>query len=139
MNIDKLKETQTEKNLYRTFAGEARARRRYNLYSEKFVSEENTYIGEAFQEGLSHGGAHAREVYRMFLAFLCNNEGNHREALCGEALEYSKLYKSFERVARKEGFEQIANFYKEVAEVEEFYEKRFKRLYDRIANNKFFT
>ena len=32
------KGSKTEKNLYRTFAGESRARTKYNLYAEKAMS-----------------------------------------------------------------------------------------------------
>jgi len=49
-------------------------------------------------------------------------------AIEGEHYEWTKMYPEFEKVAREEGFEDAAKFFKEVAEVEEQHEKRFQRL-----------
>src|SRR3989339_385227 len=51
----------------------------------------------------------------------------------GEKEEWSKLYLDAENIARKEGFEEIAVQFKEIAEVEEEHEKRYRKL---LANIK---
>ena len=43
-----LKGSKTEKNLYRTFAGESRARNKYNLYAEKARAEGYEWVAEVF-------------------------------------------------------------------------------------------
>jgi len=49
---------------------------------------------------------------------------NLLEAANGEKMEWSKLYPEFEKTARKEGFKDIAESFKQIAEVEEQHEKR---------------
>ncbi len=48
------------------------------------------------------------------------------------------MYKEFERVAREEGFEDIANSFKEVGEVEEEHEKRYLALLKNIEEGSVF-
>jgi rubrerythrin len=43
-------------------------------------------------------------------------------------MEWGKLYPEFERVARREGFNDIAESFKQIAEVEEQHEKRYRKL-----------
>ncbi len=45
----------------------------------------------------------------------------------GENEEWTKLYKDAEDTARAEGFDEIAVQFKEIAEVEEEHEKRFRK------------
>ena len=44
-----LKGSQTEKNLYKTFAGESRARNKYTLYAEKAECEGYRWIAQVFE------------------------------------------------------------------------------------------
>jgi len=48
------------------------------------------------------------------------------------------MYPEFERVAREEGFSEIAGFFKEVAEVEEEHEKRYLALLKNLEGGKVF-
>ena len=45
------------------------------------------------------------------------------------------IYKEYEEVARKEGFYEIADFYKELAEVETEHDLRFRALYNRLLSS----
>ena len=47
MNI---KGSQTEKNLYKTFAGESRARNKYTFYAEEARCEGYRWVAEIFEE-----------------------------------------------------------------------------------------
>ena len=44
-----LKGTKTEKNLFKTFAGECRARTKYDLYAEKARCDGYVWIAEVFE------------------------------------------------------------------------------------------
>jgi rubrerythrin len=61
-------------------------------------------------------------------------EENLLEAANGENLEWTSLYADFEKTAREEGFEQIAVQFKEIAEVEEEHEKRYRKLLQNIKD-----
>ena len=56
----------------------------------------------------------------------------------GELEEHSKIYPEFEKIAREEGFNEIAESFKEIAEVEEQHEKRYRKLLENLNNNKIF-
>ena len=56
----------------------------------------------------------------------------------GETEEYRIIYKGFEEDARTEGFTEIADFFKELAEVEEKHAGRFKALYDKMEDGTMF-
>lgn len=123
-----LKGSKTEKNLLRTFAGESRARNKYDLYAEKARMEGYEYIAYIFEQTAYNEKAHAREVFNRYLKMVKSTVENLKDAAEGEAMETNNLYKEFERVAREEGFIEIADFYKEVAEVEENHMNRFNTI-----------
>lgn len=129
-----LKGSKTEKNLLRTFAGESRARNKYDFYAEKARREGYEYIASIFEETAHNEKAHAREVFGRYLEMINSTERNLKDAAEGEAQESSNLYKQFERTAREEGFVQIADFYKELAEVEEHHMERFIAILRNLEN-----
>ncbi|GAA0122521.1 MULTISPECIES: rubrerythrin [Clostridium] len=133
-----LKGSETEKNLLRTFAGESRASNKYMLFAEKAKEDGYQYVAEVFEETSGNERAHSRVVYRDFLKQVRSTANNLMSAIKGETEEFTKLYKEYEDTARKEGFNEIADFYKELREVEESHEKRFQALYDRIKNDTMF-
>lgn len=133
-----LKGSKTEKNLYRTFAGESRARNKYNLYAEKARKDGYQWVGEIFDTTAHNEFAHAREVYNKYLCLLGTTKENLIDAIMGETEEYKVLYKKFEMEAREEGFMDIADFYKELREVEEHHEERFKNLFDKLEDGTMF-
>ena len=125
-----LKGSKTEKNLYRTFAGESRANTKYTLYAEKARQEGYQWVGEIFDETAKNELAHARRVYGQFLKNVKSTCDNLVDSINGETEEYKDIYKRFENEARQEGFNDIADFFKELQEVEEAHSKRYKKLYD---------
>ncbi|AIY82244.1 MAG: rubrerythrin family protein [Clostridium baratii] len=133
-----LKGSNTEKNLYKAFAGESRARNKYNLYAEKAREEGFRWVGEIFDETASNEFAHAREVFRRYLNKVGTTEENLMDAAMGEKEEDESIYKEFERVANEEGFKEIATFFKELREVEESHEIRFLSLAERIRTDRMF-
>ena len=47
-------------------------------------------------------------------------------------MEHSKLYPEFRNIAEKEGFTEVVKSFKEIAEVEEQHEKRYRKLLDNV-------
>lgn len=134
-----LKGSETEKNLYKTFAGEARARAKYFMFAEKAKEEGYQEIAEVFEETGKNEYAHSREVFNRYLGNVKTTEDNLKTAIAGETEEFEMLYKQFEETARKEGYNEIADFYKELREVEESHQERFKILKDKVASGTVFT
>ena len=63
---------------------------------------------------------------------------NLAAAAAGENLEWTKLYKEAEETARKEGFEEVAKQFKEIAEVEVQHEARYRKLLKNVKEGKVF-
>ena len=133
-----LKGSETEKNLYKTFAGECRARTKYNLFSEKAKEEGYMWVSEIFNITAENEYAHAREAYKRYLECIKDTEENLMAAAIGETEEFKDIYKGYEETARKEGFKEIAHFFKELREVEEEHQKRFLKLYEKEKKKKMF-
>lgn len=127
-------QSETYKNLLKTFAGEARARDMYNFYGEKARDEGYNYLGEIFDLTASNEYAHAREAFKRYLKMVGTTEENLKTASMGEANEYEALYKEFEEMAKSEGFDDIADFYADLREVEESHYKRYNSLYNELKN-----
>lgn len=133
-----LKGSKTEKNLFKTFAGESRARNKYTFYAEKARAEGLMYVADIFEETAGNEKAHAREVFRRYLDLVSNTKNNLIDAALGEAEESKVIYKEFEQIAKKEGFDEIADFYKELQEVEEHHKERFLELAKKLKEGRMF-
>lgn len=127
-----LKNTKTEANLRKTFAGESKARTKYYLYGEKARREGYANIASIFDETAGNETAHAREAFNRFLRQNSTTTDNLMDSAMGEKDEASNIYAGFEKTAREEGFTDIADFFKELAEVEAEHEKRFEKYYNAI-------
>lgn len=66
------------------------------------------------------------------------HETNLKAAAAGENEEHADMYPEFERIAREEGFEEIACVFHEIAEVEERHQRRFLKLLANIENDEVF-
>jgi rubrerythrin len=133
-----LKGSKTERNLFKTFAGESRARNKYTFYAERAKEEGFMYVADVFEETAGNEKAHAREVFKRYLDKVCNTKNNLIESALGESEENKVIYKEFEKTAREEGFDDIADFYKELREVEDHHKERFLELAKRIKEGKMF-
>lgn len=133
-----LKGSKTEKNLYRTFAGESRAATKYTLFAEKAKQEGYQWVAQIFSETALNELAHARRTYGQFLKQVKSTSDNLLDAVLGETEEYKEIYKKFESEAKEEGFDDIAAFFKELREVEEAHAVRYKKLYDKLQDGTMF-
>ncbi|MDR3593165.1 rubrerythrin family protein [Clostridium sp.] len=133
-----LKGSKTERNLFKTFAGESRVSNKYTFYAERAKEEGFMYVADVFEETSSNEKAHAREVFKRYLDKVCNTKNNLIESALGESEENKVIYKEFEKTAREEGFDDIADFYKELREVEDHHKERFLELAKRIKEGKMF-
>ena len=148
-----LKGTKTAENLMKSFAGESQARMRYDYYASQAKKEGYVQISNIFTETASNEKEHAKRFFKFLNAELCG-EGveihaeypvalgdtklNLKAAAEGENEEHTILYPAFAHVAEEEGFKDIAFVFREIAEVEERHEIRFKKLLQNIENDQVF-
>lgn len=146
----KLKGSRTEQNLLKAFAGECQAGNRYIFFASAAKKEGYEQISAIFLETADNEREHAKVFFKylqggdvtitsaypagMIRATIQNLEN----AADGEKMEWGALYPEFEKTAREEGFGEIADSFKEVAEVEEQHEKRYRKLLKNMAEEKVF-
>ena len=133
------KGSKTEKNLYRAFAGESRARNKYSLYAEKARQEGYQWVGNIFDLTALNELAHARRVYKDYLKLVCNTKENLVDAICGETDEFKNIYAKFEQEAREEGFDDIAEKFEGVGAIEKEHEARYLKLLDNVKKEIVFS
>lgn len=145
-----LKGSRTEQNLLKAFAGESQARNRYTYFASVAKKEGYEQICAIFQETADNEKEHAEVFFKHLVGgpveitatYPAGKIGKTAENLLaaadGEKEEWDKLYPEFERIAREEGFIQIADSFKEIAEVEEKHEARYRALLENVKNGKVF-
>ncbi len=126
-----LQGSRTEKNLLAAFAGESQARNKYTFFASTARKEGYEQIAAIFTETADNEKEHAKRIFKFLGGIGCTVD-NLAEAAKGENYEWTSMYKDFERVAREEGFTEIAEFFREVGEVEEQHEKRYNALMNNI-------
>ena len=145
-----LKGTKTEKNLLASFAGESQARNRYTYFASVARKAGYEQIAAIFLETADNEKEHAKRFFELLeggeveitasypAGVIGDTASNLEAAATGENLEWTKLYKEAEEVARQEGFEEVAVRFKEIAEVEEQHEKRYRKLLNNVKEGKVF-
>ncbi len=145
-----LKGTKTEKNLLASFAGESQARNRYTYFASVAKKAGYEQIAAIFLETADNEKEHAKRFFKFLeggeleitagypAGVIKDTAANLEAAADGEHLEWTKLYKEAEETARREGFDEIADLFKEIAEVEEEHEIRYRKLLKNIKEGKVF-
>lgn len=119
--------SKTEENLKSAFAGESQARNKYTYFASVARKEGLEQIAAIFEETADNEKEHAKRIFN-FLKGIGSTKQNLKAAAEGEHYEWTEMYPEFEKVAREEGLTEIAEFFKEVGEIEEEHEKRYNTL-----------
>ncbi len=135
-----IKGTQTEKNLLISFAGESQARNRYTYFAGQAKKEGLVQIAEIFEETASQEKEHAKRFFKFLEggeveiteSFPAGSIGstleNLKAAAAGEAHEWEEMYPAFARIAREEGFDEIASAFDAISIAEKQHGKRYQDL-----------
>jgi len=135
--MSNLKGSKTEKNLLTAFAGESQARNRYSFFASQAKKEGFVQVSFIFEETANQEKEHAKRLFKLLeggeveiqAAFpagvIGSTADNLKAAAGGEHYEWTDMYPSFARVARGEGFEDIAKIFESIAIAEKQHEKRY--------------
>ena len=126
-----LKGSKTEQNLMAAFAGESQARNKYDYFASKAKKEGYEQIAAIFQETALNEKEHAKMWFKLF-AGIGSTPENLAAAAAGEHEEWTDMYKRFAEEAEAEGFKEIAEKFRRVAEVEAHHEERYLKLAQNI-------
>jgi rubrerythrin len=145
-----MKGSRTEKNLLASFAGESQARNRYTYFASQARKEGYVQIAMIFEETANQEKEHAKRFFSqlpggdlmvdaMFPAGVVGTTADNLMAAAkGENEEWTKLYPSFAKVAREEGFEAAASIWDAVSVAERQHEKRYMDLLANMEAGKVF-
>ena len=145
-----IKGTKTEQNLLKAFAGESQARNRYTYFSSIARDEGYEQISAIFNETADNEKEHAKvffnylqggdtEITASYPAGMIKTTVQNLEAAAdGEEMEWGILYPEFQKIAREEGFDEVADSFREIAEVEQQHEKRYRKLLKNLAEGRIF-
>ena len=145
-----LKGTKTEKNLLASFAGESQARNRYTYFASVAKKAGFEQIAAIFLETADNEKEHAERFFKFLeggdveiaasypAGVIEDTAANLEASAAGENMEWTEIYKEAEEIAREEGFGEIASLFKEIAEVEEQHEIRYRKLLKNLKEGKVF-
>jgi rubrerythrin len=145
-----LKGSRTEKNLLAAFAGESQARNRYTYYASQAKRDGFVQISNVFEETAAQEKEHAKKLFKYLeggeveirtsfpAGVIGTTAENLRESARGENYEWNEMYPGFAKVAREEGFSEIANTFEAIAVAEAQHERRFLGLLENVENGRVF-
>src|ERR1700733_13836042 len=130
-----LKDSKTEGNLKEAFAGESQANRRYLHFAQKADVEGYPDVAALFRSVAEGETGHALGHFDFLRTVggpgavepVGTTAQNLHSAVVGETYEYTEMYPGFARVAREEGFEEIAEWLETLARAEKSHAGRFQQ------------
>ena len=134
-----LKGSKTEQNLMTAFAGESQARNKYTYYASKAKKDGYVQIGKLFEETANNEKEHAKIWFKLLHNGISDTIKNLEDAASGENYEWTDMYPSFAKTAREEGFNEIADLFERVADIEKTHEERYKKLLSNIQSGIVFS
>jgi rubrerythrin len=145
-----LKGTRTEQNLLKAFAGESQAKNRYEFFAKQARKEGYEHIAAIFMQTAREEQSHAKRFFSFLgggmveitASYPAGSVGstaeNLKAAAEGENEEWTDLYPTFAKIAKEEGFPEIASAFKVIAGVEERHEKRYLKLLQNVSEDRVF-
>ncbi|MFC1675644.1 rubrerythrin [Planctomycetota bacterium] len=134
-----LKGSETEKNLLAAFIGESQARNKYTYFASQAKKEGYVQIAAIFEETANQEKEHAKREFKFLHGGSVGNTiDNLKDAAAGEHYETTEMYPGFAEVAEKEGFDDIAAVFRNIAAAEKRHEDRYLALAKNIEQGKVF-
>ncbi len=140
--------SETRKNLVRSFAGESQARTRYTIYAQVAREENCEWIARIFEETAANEAVHAEEFLEMLQELggcaeniqvdagypfqLGTTQENLGYAADGEKDEHDDAYPGFAEIARREGYKDAARLWMQIARIEGVHHNQFKSLEEQL-------
>lgn len=129
--------TKTEKNLMEAFAGESQARNKYTYFANIAAKEGYDQLAEIFLKTARNEQEHAR-VWFQELGQIGSTAANLLAAAEGENYEWTDMYDRFAKDAEAEGFTELAEKFRRVADIEKKHEERYRALLKNVEMQQVF-
>lgn len=134
-----LKGTRTEKVIVQAYLAESTAYTRYLYYARQAEKEKYFPVQHIFLDTAANELNHSKVFFKMLQGGRCevpvnidagviaDTASNLATAMAEERAEGVEQYTAAAKVAREEGFDDIASHFEAIAEVEHLHEGRFAR------------
>src|ERR1700722_7063968 len=135
-----LKGTKTHKNLKEAFAAESQANRRYLYFAKIADIEGQPEIAGLFRDTADGETGHAHGHFDYLKSAgdpvtdlpIGDSMLNLKSAVHGETYEYTDMYPGMAKIAREEGFTEIADWFETLAKAEKSHAGRFGKAADTL-------
>ena len=129
--------TQTEQNLLAAFAGESQARNKYSYFASKAKKDGFEQIAALFLQTADNEKEHAKMWFKE-LNGIGSTAENLAAAAAGENHEWTDMYVGFAETAEREGFPELAQKFRMVADIEKRHEERYRALLKNVETQQVF-
>ena len=129
--------TQTQKNLEAAFAGESQARNKYTYFASRAKKDGYEQIAALFLKTADNEKEHAKMWFKE-LDGIGTTAQNLAAAADGENYEWTDMYEGFAKTADEEGFHELAEKFRAVAQIEKHHEERYRALLQNVEMKKVF-
>jgi len=148
--VPEFKGSQTEKNLLTAFAGESQARNRYTYFASQAKKEGYVQISHIFEETANQEKEHAKRFFKFLeggevgvgagfpAGVIGSTLENLKAAAGGEHYEWTEMYPGFAKIAKDEGFKDVAAAFENISVAERQHEKRYLDLAGNIEAERVF-
>ena len=115
------------------------ATNKYNYFASKAKKDGYQQIAAIFEETAANEREHAKMWYKLLNGGIDSTLENLGHAAEGENYEWTDMYAGFAKVAKEEGFDNIAALFEGVAAVEKEHEDRYRKLIANVENGVVFS
>ena len=137
-----LKGSKTEQNLKDAFAGESQANRRYLYFANKADIEGQNDVAALFRSTAEGETGHAHGHLEWLEQVgdpatglpIGSTRNNLKAAVAGETHEYTDMYPGMAKMAREEGFDEVADWFETLAKAERSHANRYTKALEALVD-----
>lgn len=131
--------SQTYANIKKASEFELMSSTRYRIYADTARQEEFMQIGNVFDTTARNELEHARIwLRRLNNGVLPSTQENLKYSIGTEMIMANEMYREYAKVAREEGFDDIAALFNGIANIEYNHDSEFQVISDNMENNQVF-
>jgi rubrerythrin len=130
--------SKTEQNIKLAFSAESQANQRYLYFAAQAEAQGYAKTAAVFRATADEETGHAFFLLDYLVDHgdpatglpIGSTRENLQAAIAGETYEYADMYPAMARMAREEGFDEVADWFETMAKVERSHAKRFQQAAD---------
>lgn len=139
--LNKVKKgSKTEQNLKDAFAGESQANRRYLYFANQADIEGENEVSMLFKATAEGETGHAFGHLDFLSSVgdpatglpIGSTVDNLKAAVAGETHEYTDMYPGMAKVAREEGYDEVADWFETLAKAERSHANKFNNMLEKV-------